>query len=96
MLMHVMYLMYAMCAMCAMYAIHVISVISVICVQAQHLPMATVGRQLAAELREEGAEVVIALTHNRLANDLELAEVLVVALAEDIEPYCAESLPRHH
>ncbi|KAI7838764.1 hypothetical protein COHA_007557 [Chlorella ohadii] len=32
------------------------------------------GRRLAAQLRAEGAEVVIALTHMRLPNDLRLAE----------------------
>eukprot|EP00884_Botryococcus_braunii_P019382 jgi/Botrbrau1/6127/Bobra.331_2s0022.1 len=55
------------------------------------------GRKLAAQLREEGAEVVVALTHMRLPNDL-----LFAASVEDVDlvlgghdhDYVVEEVPR--
>eukprot|EP00658_Telonema_sp_P-2_P010954 TRINITY_DN14168_c0_g1_i1.p1 TRINITY_DN14168_c0_g1~~TRINITY_DN14168_c0_g1_i1.p1 ORF type:complete len:454 (-),score=122.09 TRINITY_DN14168_c0_g1_i1:176-1537(-) len=44
--------------------------------EVEYLEMVEVGRRLGDELRAAGAEVVIAITHNRLASDLQLASGL--------------------
>ncbi|KAK3673292.1 hypothetical protein LTR78_006837 [Recurvomyces mirabilis] len=44
----------------------------------------TVARELAAELRKQGAEIVIALNHQREPNDIELAESLERGIVDTI------------
>ena len=49
---------------------HVIVVLS----QVEYEDYVTAGNRLAAQLKQEGCEVVIALTHMRTPNDIRLAE----------------------